>query len=155
MEWMRPINWTLAFARSAAVVLISLTGACSGPGEELPSVPVPTLAQGAPDYATYSQHFLALQDAGLKADYNAFAGHLDPADLATVVRRLDVSFGGQPFDVFTQKTDNSATTHRRLIELRGQRGRLYLAVRLERVSGGWKFAGYTIGRDRHTVMAQL
>lgn len=108
-----------------------------------------------PDYPTDTGHFSALQTAGLSGDYAGFAGHLKSADPAAVTAQLQRSFGGRPFDVYTRKSDVTDATHQRLVELRNATGRLYLYLRLDRVTGGWKVATYELGRDEGSISAKL
>ena len=151
----RQFRLSSVLVRGAVVFLAIGLGACSSSDGERARAPTPRATVNIADYITYSQHFLALQKAGLNGDYAGFAQHLKPADPQSVIQRLNVSFNGRPFDVYTRKTSTSDTTHRRVIELRGMRGRLYLLVRLDRVSGGWKVSDYTIGRDGNAILARL
>jgi len=151
----RQIRWSPALLRGAAVALAITLGACSSSGGDRAEAPAPRATVNIADYITYSQHFLALQKAALSANYAEFAEHLKLADAQAVIQRLKASFSGRPFDVYTRKTDTSDTTHRRVIELRGTRSRLYLLVRLDRVNGGWKVSRYDFGRDRDAILARL
>lgn len=107
------------------------------------------------DYATYTDHFVALQSAALKGDYPGFAGHLKSANPQTVVTLLQSNFAGRPFDVYTAQARTSATDHRRVVELRGTGGRLYLFLVLDKVTGGWKVTSYEIDRNRNAIVTRL
>ena len=131
---------------------LSLLGACmqGGSGEGASAGAAPK-----PDYVTYSDHFVQLQKAGLTGNYDAFVGLLKPADPAPVVAELRRSFRGKPFDVYTRKADASGSAHKRLVELRSSDGRLYLYMKLDKVPGGWKVAGYELGRNKAAMSARL
>ncbi len=148
-------RWSATFPAVALAMLVAAVTACAGPAPRPAATQAGAPSAAAPDFPTYGAHFLALQRAGLSGDYTAFAGHLKSDDPQTLIGQLEASFRGAPFDVYTQKANTGATTHRRLIELRGPRGRLYLAIRLDRVSGGWKVTGHTIGRNRNAIEARL
>lgn len=107
------------------------------------------------EYLTRSGHFEALQDAALKADYARFAGLLQAPDPQAVVASLQQSFSGRPFDAYTAQSRNTNSAHKRLLELRGTGGRLYLYVELDKVPGGWDLARYDMGRSRTSVLSNL
>ncbi|MEM1159717.1 MAG: hypothetical protein AAGJ28_02190 [Pseudomonadota bacterium] len=138
----------------AGLVVIGALAACDPNAAATPGAAT-TPAEPTADYATEALHFSALQKAGLNADYAAFAGHLKAADPAAVITQLQASFNGSPFDVYTQKSDTDGAAHRRVIELRSTRGRLYVFLQLDKVTGGWTVAGHQIGRDRGTILAKL
>lgn len=106
-------------------------------------------------FLSRSDHFDALQSAGLKGDYAEFADLLEGADTTAIVTTLRQSFGGRPFDAYTSKSQNTQTSHKRLLELRGTGGRLYLYVELDKVSGGWNLATYDLDRSRANLVGKL
>lgn len=108
-----------------------------------------------PQYATSAEQFAGLQRAGLSGDYRAFAGHLKAEDPQSVTNKLQQSFGGRPFDVYTRTAKPGADAHRRLVELRSTTGRMYLYVALDKVPGGWRVADYRLDRKRAAVSTQL
>ena len=132
---------------------LTLTGlaACQTTQSSGPAAPATPKA----DYTTYSDHFAALQRAGLAGNYTAFAGLLKPQDSSQVTTALQTSFRGGPFDVYTQKSAETNTSHERLVELRSTGGRLYLYLKLDKVPGGWALVGYDLGRNRAAVSARL
>ena len=112
-------------------------------------------AAAAPDFPTYTDHFAALQQAALRGNYQDFARHLKANDAQGLVGQLNASFSGQPFDIYTAKSRTSATDHRRIVELRGTAGRLYLFLVLDKVVGGWTMASYDIDRNRNAIITRL
>ncbi|MEM1299802.1 MAG: hypothetical protein AAGH68_11035 [Pseudomonadota bacterium] len=108
-----------------------------------------------PQYATSAEQFAGLQRAGLSGDYRAFAGHLKAEDPQAVTTKLQQSFGGRPFDVYTRAAKPGEDAHRRLVELRSTTGRMYLYVALDKVPGGWRVADYRLDRKRAAVSTQL
>lgn len=106
-------------------------------------------------YRTASEHFAELQQAALSADYNAFARHMGADNAEAVVTRLEESFGGAPFDVYTLDVENGAGEHRRAAELRGPSGRLYLYLELAREGGGWAVRRAEFEPDRAAALAYL
>ena len=72
-----------------------------------------------------------------------------------LVGQLNASFSGQPFDIYTAKSRTSATDHRRIVELRGTAGRLYLFLVLDKVVGGWTMASYDIDRNRNAIITRF
>lgn len=145
---------------TGAAALLILAG-CADPTARGPGAADGATAarQTAPvvnaDYTTFTDHFAALQRAGLGADYAGFAGHLKDAAPQTLIADLQANFAGAPFDLYTQKSKTSATQHRRVLELRGPRGRLYMFLELDKVTGGWNVAKCSIDRDRNTIVARL
>jgi len=107
------------------------------------------------EYRTASEHFAELQQAALSADYNAFAEHMGADDTQAVVTRLEESFGGAPFDVYTLDVENGMREHRRAAELRGPSGRLYLYLELAREGGGWAVRRAELEPDRAAALAYL
>lgn len=107
------------------------------------------------EYRTASEHFAELQQAALSADYKAFAEHMGADDTHAVVARLEESFGGAPFDVYTLDVENGAREHRRAAELRGPSGRLYLYLELAREDGGWAVRRAELEPDRAAALAYL
>jgi len=106
-------------------------------------------------YRTASEHFAELQRAALSADYNAFAEHMGARDTEAVITRLEESFGGAPFDVYTLEVKNGAREHRRAAELRGPSGREYLYLELAHEGGGWAVRRAELARDRASALARL
>ena len=153
---MRSLDLTVTGLRAAiAVPVLCLVAACAGaPGANSPAA-TQQAAAPAPDYLTASDHFAALQSAGLSASYAEFARHLKAADAKTVTDALQRSFRGGPFDVYTRKSAETDGAYRRVVELRSTSGRLYLYVTLDRVSGGWTVSGYELDRRRDAVLARL
>lgn len=139
------IGWLLVAA------LMALASCGANGGAEVPGRPDLPSA----DFATRDDQFAALQHAALTADYGKFANVLGASDPAEVVARLNQAFGGDPFDVYTDRAETDSDEHERLIELRGTKGRLYLYVRLEKAPGGWNMAGYELGRDRAAIAGRL
>lgn len=135
-------------AGALGVLTACADGSASGTSEADPPAP-------KPDFATYADHFAQLQQAGLGGDYARFTALLKPADPAAVLAQLNQSFRGRPFDVYTARQTDGGSAHRRLIELRSTTGRLYLYLELDEVPGGWRVAGYELGRDRAAVSAKL
>ena len=107
------------------------------------------------DYLTQSDQFASLQEAALSADYEGFAHHLHASDPQAVVAQLRDAFSGAPFDLYTLDTRTGRGGHRRVAELRGPSGRLYLYLELDRAAGGWNVERYELGRDRDTALARL
>lgn len=107
------------------------------------------------DYLTYSDHFAQLQEAALSADYAGFARHLRARDPQDVVSQLHDSFGGEPFDIVTVQARTGRRDHRRVAELRGTAGRLYLYLELDQAQGGWNMARYELGTERNTALGRL
>ena len=107
------------------------------------------------DYLTQSDHFAALQRAALSGDYENFALHLRAANPQAVVSQLRDAFGGGPFDVVTLQARTGSRDDRRVAELRGPSGRLYLFIELDRAEGGWNVARYDLGPDRDTTLGRL
>ena len=107
------------------------------------------------DYLTQSDQFASLQEAALSADYEGFARHLHASDPQAVVAQLRDAFSGAPFDLYTLDARTGRSGHRRVAELRGPSGRLYLYVELDRAEGGWNVERYVLGRDRDTALARL
>lgn len=125
------------------------------PAPAAPRITQPQPQQPEVDYDTYTQHFIALQSAGLAADYDSFISHMAESAQPAVMAAIRDAFGGQAFDSSTAKTFNSATHHRRMVELRGTRSRLYLYVELTKVPGGWEVTQSEIGRNRGRIVANL
>ena len=154
---MRSLDLTTAGLRAAiAVPVLCLLAACAGaPGAASSTAATAEAASPAPDYLTASDHFAALQSAGLSASYAEFARHLKAADAKTVTDALQRSFRGGPFDVYTRKSAETDGAYRRVVELRSTSGRLHLFVTLDRVSRGWVVSGYELDRRRDAVLARL
>jgi len=109
----------------------------------------------APDYVSFTDHFVALQRAGLQADYAGFATHLKAKNAAAVVSELRRRFAGQAFDTYTLSSRSGPVRHQRIVELRGTTGRLYIYLDLGKVTGGWVVAAHQIGRNRDVILAKL
>jgi hypothetical protein len=154
MRLLSAVSMYRPLAAALALGCLPLLAGCMDGGSDAGAAPKAEAAP-KPDYATHTGHFAELQKAGLTGDYAAFARHLKPADPAAVTSQLQRSFGGRPFDVYTRKSDVSDAAHRRLVELRSATGRLYLYLRLDRVTGGWKVATYELGRDESSISAKL
>lgn len=107
------------------------------------------------DFRTESEQFAALQRAALAADYVAFARGLGARDPDAVVAQLTEAFGGAPFDAYTIGEQMRSRDHRRAVELRGTKDRLYLYLELDRSAGGWNVDEYELGRDRGAVTRKL
>lgn len=107
------------------------------------------------DYLTQSDQFASLQEAALSADYEGFANHLHASDPQAVVTQLRDAFAGAPFDLYTLDAETGRREHRRVAELRGPSGRLYLYLELDRAAGGWNVERYELGRDRDSALARL
>jgi hypothetical protein len=107
------------------------------------------------DYLTQSDQFASLQEAALSADYEDFARHLHASDPQAVVAQLRDAFSGAPFDLYTLDARTGRGGDRRVAELRGLSGRLYLYLELDRAAGGWNVERYVLGRDRDTALARL
>jgi len=147
------------FRMIAVIAFAGLLAACENPGGGLGGATGAGTEKEAPvpkaDYLTHTDHFQALQRAGLAGNYGAFAKHLKAADSAPVLAQLQKSFRGQPFDVYTAKSQTNATGHIRFIELRGTGGRLYLYIKLKRQPGGWTVGEYEMSRDRRSIAIRL
>lgn len=149
---------TRAFRAIFAFSVMGLLAACA---DQVASIGAPdetgAAEKPAPkaDYLTHTDHFQALQRAGLAGDYNGFAGHLKATDPAPVLAQLQKSFAGQPFDVYTARSQTNATGHIRFIELRGTAGRLYLYVKLKKQPGGWTVGEYELSRKRDSIAVRL
>jgi len=155
---MRKTADILTTAKAAGALLAALALTACGPNPGGPAAAPDKPAQPATpaaEYATATQHFIALQQAGLTADYDGFVRHLAEADRAAVKSALAATFAGQSFDSYTARAQGSATAYKRLVELRGTGGRLYLYVELQKVPGGWAVAGTEIGRDRRAMVTRL
>ena len=131
--------------------LLVLLAACQG----APGAGPAAKATPDPDYVTYTDHFAALQKAGLNGNYASFVGHLKPADPAPLLADLQRSFRGKPFDVYTRRAATGPSDHRRFVELRSTDGRLYLFLKLDKVPGGWAIAEYDLGRNEAAISAKL
>lgn len=147
--------------RGTAIMLLAAScifSACQGadPGSRAASAGANAVsAAPAPDYVREPELFALLLSAGLSGDYAAFATALR-ADADPELRaNLQRSFNGRPFDVYTRATGSDDTTFRRFIELRNSSGRLYLLVKMQKVPGGWAFAGFEIDRQAKTLRASL
>jgi len=138
---------------------LGLLAACADQGSGATNDPEGAGAAAATppeaDYLTQTQYCQALQSTALKADYAGFAGHLSAADQATIVAALQRSFAGRPFDAYTANTRTTDGAHRRVVELRGTGGRLYLYLELERVPGGWTVGRYQLDRNRRRIVTLL
>lgn len=151
--------------RSGALIAVALSlGACGdavdgadriGAGNRAVMAGSTHSAVSSGKYRTASEQFAELQEAALSADYNAFAEHLGAGDVAAVVARLEDSFGGAPFDVYTLEAEDGARRHRRAAELRGPYGRLYLYLELAREGGGWAVRRAEFEPDRAALLAYL
>lgn len=138
---------------SVALAALLLLGACAGGGER---AEVPQRQSLPPaDFRTQAEQFADLQEAALAADYLSFARFLGARDEQATVAQLTEAFGGIAFDVYTADSETDNWTHRRLVELRGPRGRLYLVTALNRAPGGWDIAGFELGRDRKAIAPRL
>lgn len=147
----RPI--ALTFSALLAVVLVS--GCSATKSGSSASAAAAAIAGPKPDYASHTDHFVALQSAGLNGDYPAFARHLKADNPQAVIADLQRSFQGRPFDVYTRKAMSGPKDHRRFVELRSTTGRLYLALVLDKVTGGWRFSRYDLGRNQAVISAKL
>ena len=107
------------------------------------------------DYLTQSDQFAELQRAALGADYQAFARHLRASHPQRVVAELTDAFAGGPFDAYTLEARTGSRDHRRVAELRGPSGRLYLYTELDRSAGGWNVSRYELSRSRDAAMRRL
>src|SRR5690625_124705 len=149
--------------RSGALIAAALLlGACGdevggadriGAGQSQGQGAGATLSAG--EYRTASDHFAELQQAGLAADYVGFAEHMGKGDAEAVIARLEESFGGAPFDLYTLDVENSAREQRRAAELRGPDARLYLYLELARAGGGWTVRRAEFEPDRAAALAAL
>lgn len=142
--------------RGGILVAMALTlSACGGGGgsDRIGAASRPVLPPA--DYLTEAAQFAELQRAALAADYQGFANHLHASDPQAVVGQLQDAFGGGPFDVYTLDAETSSRDHRRVAELRGPSGRLYLYLELDRADGGWNVEGYELGRERDAALARL
>lgn len=140
---------------AGAVIAAALISGCT-PTKSTPSAKqTPATTEPSPDFASYTDHFIALQSAGLNGDYPAFARHLKSEDPQAVIQALQRSFGGRPFDVYTRKAVSGPSDHKRFVELRSTTGRLYLSLVLDKVTGGWRLARYDLGRNEAAVSAKL
>lgn len=146
-----------AFLRAgmAALALCALAACESGIGGTSTAAAPAAPAAPAPDFATYSDQFVALQSAGLQGDYAAFANALKIADPAAMTAELTRSFRGGPFDVYTRNAKVESDIHHRAVELRSTSGRLYLYVSMKKVPGGWIISDHTLDRKRSAIMARL
>ena len=133
-------------------LLVGGLGACDVGGVSQnagPAAPPPA------DYLTKTEQFAALTPAAVSADYPAFARPIGADDPAPVVAALTRNFQGQPFDAYTRRAVDDANAHKRLVELRTTRGRLYLFLAMERVETGWNLADYELTRNRGAAQARL
>jgi hypothetical protein len=142
--------------RGGVLVAMALgLSACAGGGGS-DRIEVASHPQLPPaDYLTQSDQFASLQEAALSADYAAFAQHLHAGDPQAVVAQLQDAFAGAPFDLYTLDAETGRNGHRRVAELRGPSGRLYLYLELDRAEGGWNVERYELGRDRDSALARL
>ena len=151
---MRMTAWRAAGVLVAALALSACGGGEVSGGADRIGGPQRS-ALPAADYLTHSDQFAALQSAALAADYDNFAFHLRARDPQAVVAQLRDAFGGGPFDVVTLQARTNSRDHRRVAELRGPAGRLYLYVELDQSAGGWNVARYQLGPDRDTTLGRL
>lgn len=149
----RRMRWRGGAALAAALAV----SACGGGGEVgSDRIQVAARPQLPPaDYLTQSDQFASLQEAALSSDYQGFARHLRARDPQAVIAQLNDAFGGDPFDIYTLDARTRSRDHRRVAELRGPAGRLYLYLELDRSDGGWNVARYELGRDRDDVFRRL
>lgn len=150
---MRPITLWRGGIFVAMALAVSACGGGSGGADRIGVRSAPVLPPA--DYLTEAAQFAELQRAALSSDYEGFASHLHASDPQAVVGQLRDAFGGGPFDVYTLDAETSSRDHRRVAELRGPSGRLYLYLELDRADGGWNVERYELGRDRSTALARL
>ena len=148
MRQRHPTRMWRGFGIGAILLVLA---ACQAGQPGAPSAPAAPKA----DYVTYTDHFEALQRAGLSANYQGFIGHLKPSDPAPLLADLQRSFRGKPFDVYTRRAETGPVDHRRFVELRSADGRLYLFLKLDKVPGGWAVADYDLGRNEAVISAKL
>ena len=157
---MQPTTGWWRFVSRSGVLLataVALSG-CAGGSEDFGSDRFRIAARAAlppADYLTQSDQFAMLQEAALSSDYEAFAQHLRARNPQAVVGQLNDAFGGGPFDVYTLEARTGSRDHRRIAELRGPAGRLYLYLELDRSAGGWNVARYDLIRDRADALRRL
>lgn len=140
------------------VLALSACGGSDGGADRIRASSTPTATPAVlppADYLTQSDHFAELQRAALASDYEGFADHLGAGDPQAVVGQLRDAFGGGPFDLYTLDDETGSRGHRRVAELRGPSGRLYLYLELDRADGGWIIDRYELSRDRATSLARL
>lgn len=154
---MQPFTGWRGGRRGLVLAAALALSACAGGDQRAADrIRVASLPQLPPaDYLTRSDHFAELQRAALSGDYEGFARHLGAPDARAVVGQLRDAFASGPFDVYTLDARTTSRGHRRVAELRGPSGRLYLYVELDRADGGWTIDRYELGRDRNTALARL
>lgn len=145
----------VALCAGALMMALATCGGRSDTVELAPNAALADPPKGIAQYATYARHYLALEKAAKDGDYAQFVDLVGAADNPAFRHRLNIRFGGHPFEVFTHRTSTTDTVHRRLIELRGGPRSVFLVVRLERVTDGWRFAGFGFGEDREAMLARF
>ncbi|MEM7057128.1 MAG: hypothetical protein AAF557_06035 [Pseudomonadota bacterium] len=145
------------FQTAVAMLLMAMLAACENgaSGSAGSTEGSSTQESTKAEYLTDSAYFQDLQAAALRGDYAAFAGFLKASDPTVVVSQLQQSFAGRPFDAYTAKSQTSATAHKRIVELRGTGGRLYLYLELDKVAGGWNVGEHQLDRNRRRIVTRL